>query len=109
MDVVVSEAEMDVWALTDLLGRPMGSITKASERRFVIEPPVVLLKRWRAWRAVTPVLMTRSQKSRHIHEASAGAGGRSPETPSEGYKPSPSPVARSSKPLPCPTIFLGRS
>ena len=38
MDVVVSEAEMDVWALTDLLGRPMGSITKASERRFVIEP-----------------------------------------------------------------------
>jgi hypothetical protein len=40
MDVVVTRAEngWQVWDLTDLLGRPMGRITKHPGPRFIIEP-----------------------------------------------------------------------
>jgi hypothetical protein len=37
MDVTVTRADWNVWNLTDLLGRPMGRITKHAGPRFVFE------------------------------------------------------------------------
>ena len=40
MDVTVARAEGDrqTWTLTDLLGRPVGQITRHAGPRFIIEP-----------------------------------------------------------------------